>query len=388
MSHPRDPRARRHRDGGAFAPPVDVAAAAIRLEVAADAMRAGLLDRGPADVATAVQSGTVEPPLSAAEFAAALADPFPDLLDVARAVDTAEPATPECSDAGHIAAGYHLASSCEAPEAATVPEPAPVAPVAVTPSEPAPAPDVVPPVFRNEHPTLSWRSRHDVRSRSYGVRPTLRGSVAWQEVTLPLGPVLDQGAEGACFGYAAAAAINAMRLAGLLEGAPLAAEDAPDLLDADDARELYGLAQRRDERPGEDYDGTSVTGGMAAVVEEQLAGGYLWSFGTRDIAQTLLHRRGAVIVGVPWLSGMYDTGPGGLVQLDGDDSGLGHCLAVVGLRVKGPQGQPGPFFVWQNSWGTGYGDGGLGYVHHRDLAALLHAAGEAAVPTRDVQVPS
>jgi hypothetical protein len=95
-----------------------------------------------------------------------------------------------------------------------------------------------------------------------------------------------------------------------------------------------------------------------------------------------------VIVGVPWLSGMYDTGPGGLVQLDGDDSGLGHCLAVVGLRVKGPQGQPGPFFVWQNSWGTGYGDGGLGYVHHRDLAALLHAAGEAAVPTRDVQVPS
>jgi hypothetical protein len=385
MSHPRDPRARRHRDGGAFAPPVDVAAAAIRLEVAADAMRAGLLDRGPADVATAVQSGTVEPPLTAREFAEALADPFPDLLDVARAVDAAEPVA---DPTGLVALALSRFEPEPVAEPVTVPEPAPVAPVAVTPSEPAPAPDVVPPVFRNEHRALSWRSRHDVRSLSYGVRPTLRGSVAWQDVTLPLGPVLDQGSEGACFGFAAAAALNSMRLAGLLEGAPLAAEDAPDLLDADDARELYGLAQRRDERPGEDYDGTSVTGGMAAVVEEQLAGGYLWSFGTRDIAQTLLHRRGAVIVGVPWLSGMYDTGPGGLVQLDGDDSGLGHCLAVVGLRVKGPQGQPGPFFVWQNSWGTGYGDGGLGYVHHRDLAALLHAAGEAAVPTRDVQVPS
>jgi hypothetical protein len=350
--NPRDPRAR--RSGGPFAQPVDAAAAAVRLEVAAEAMRHGLLSAGPADVAAPVQLPTYEPPFTLQAFAAGLGDDPGDYFGAE-------------GDNGSA-------------EQASSPEPAPVP--AVDPPTPAPVPEPVPPVFGNEHRPVSWRSRHDARSLSYGVRPTLRGSVALQDVMLPIGPVLDQGSEGACFGFAAAAALNAMHLAGLLDNA------ASWPLDAAAALELYRLAQRRDERPGEDYDGTSVTGGMRAVVEEHLAGGYLWSFGTRDIAQTLLHRRGAVIVGVPWLSGMYDTGPGGLVALAGDDQGLGHCLAIVGLKLKGPQGQPGPFFVWQNSWGTGYGDGGLGYVHHRDLAALLHGAGEAAIPTRDAQAPA
>lgn len=346
--NPRDPRARRQHGAPLFAPPVDALAAAVRLEVAADAMRAGARQRGPeAAVAAAVQFGTAAEPLTAQQFAAALGPV--DLLDEVTSDDAA----------------------------VTVPEPAPAP--AVDPPAPAPVPPVVPEAFTSEHRTLTWRSRHDVRSRSYGVGPRLVGAVALQDVMLPTGPVLDQGAEGACFGTAAADAINAMRLAGLLPGA--------ELLDMAAALELYHLAQRRDEKPGEDYTGTSVTGGMAAVLEEGLAGGYLWSFGTRDIAQTLLHRRGAVIVGVPWLSGMYETGPGGLVQLTGDDQGLGHCLAIVGLKLKGPQGQPGPFFVWQNSYGTGYGDEGFGYVHHRDLAQLLHAAGEAAVLTRDRQEP-
>jgi hypothetical protein len=110
----------------------------------------------------------------------------------------------------------------------------------------------------------------------------------------------------------------------------------------------------------------------------------VWCFGTKDVAQAVL-QRGPVVVGVPWLSGMYDTGPGGLVELAGEDTGAGHCLAVVGIRLRGPQGQLGPYFVWQNSWGTGYGDGGLGYVHHRDLARLLHGTGEAAIPTAGAQ---
>ena len=53
--------------------------------------------------------------------------------------------------------------------------------------------------------------------------------------------------------------------------------------------------------------------------------------------------------------------------------------------LAGPQGQTGPFFVWQNSWGSGYGVGGLGFIHHRDLARLLQGRGEAAIPTREAQ---
>lgn len=221
-------------------------------------------------------------------------------------------------------------------------------------------------------PTLDWSSRHDPRSLAFGVRDHLAAApLQLADVTLPVGPVLNQGAEGACVGMAVVTAANVLdELAGNLDGLLLAEVDAD---------RVYRRAQQLDARAGEGYSGTSVLGGMRAAVEAGVFGRYLWAFGTRDIASTILSRR-PVIVGIPWLSGMYETGPGGLVTLAGDDVGLGHCLTLVGLRLKGPNGEAGPFFVWQNTWGTGYGDGGLGYVHHRDLAQLLRSHGEAAVP--------
>ena len=62
-------------------------------------------------------------------------------------------------------------------------------------------------------------------------------------------------------------------------------------------------------------------------------------------------------------------------------------LAVVGMLLA-HEGRPGPWFVLQNSYGETWGDGGLGYVHHRDLAVLLRGNGEAAFPTRTPQVGS
>jgi hypothetical protein len=343
VSHPRDPRLRRQAAGGAFAAPVDVAAAAVRLEVAADAMRAQHRERGPEQLAAAVQFAPVEPPMTAAEFAAALD------------IEGAEPLPGRDYDLADVLADLE--------DVAASPPPAPVE--SLPPAPPAP-------VFRSER-ALTWRSRHDVRSLSYGIRPTLPGSAPLADRMWPVGPVLDQGTEGQCVGCAVVDAWNAMHPA-----------DTAGPLYLEDAGELYHRAQELDAVPGEDYSGTSVLAGMQAAVEAGLFGGYRWAFGTRDVAQAVL-QVGTVVVGVPWLSGMYDTGPGGLVTLAGEDRGMGHCLAVVGLRLKGPQGQPGPFFVWQNSWGSGYGDGGLGYIHHRDLAELLHGVGEAAIPTAGPQ---
>jgi len=376
--HPRDPRARR-----GFAHPVDPAAAAIRLEVAAASMRADHLARGPeltdvawvdeativterlaADVATAVQLGTVAPPLTAQAFADALGP-----IDDGLALEAPAP--------------LHMGEPVAESE-----EPAPVAPMPPVDGAPASAPAelvekartvLLPEVFSSERHRhtphrLNWRSRHDERSRAYGVRATLPGSAPVTDRLWPVGPVLDQGVEGACVGFGLVDAINAT-----------AAGDADR--GAQDAERLYKRAQQLDAVPGEDYSGTSVLAGLQAAVEAGLIGGYLWAFGTRDVAQAVL-QRGPVVIGVPWLSGMYDTGPGGLLRPVGEDTGAGHCLAVVGLVVKGPQGQPGPYFVLQNSWGPSWGVGGLGYIHHRDLAALLHGVGEAAIPTRERPEPS
>jgi hypothetical protein len=274
-------------------------------------------------------------------------------------------------------------------------DPAPGDPV--TPAGPAPAP------FNSEHrdpeprageygadyppaavdlpgsptPALNWRPNHDQRSRSFGVRQRLTGSAPLTDVLLSTGPVLNQGAEGACVGFGSADAANVLAL--------LRAPGTPQLLDSGDALELYRLAQKLDQVPGEDYEGSSVLGGMKAGLQRGLWGGYLWAFGTRDIAQALLQRHGPVVIGVPWYEGLYETGPRGVVRLGGALVG-GHCLAVVGLQLTGPNGEPGVHFVWQNSWGPSYGDEGLGYIANRDLAALLRQQGEAAIPTPGAQV--
>jgi hypothetical protein len=411
--HPRDYREHRRP----FATPVDARAAAVRLEHAADAMRTeqlerraqadepptGLLDLAAIRAALGAEPGGVVNP-AAVRWLAGEPEPEPDVEEPEPEPepepDVEEPehvhpyfveGCAECVERAERLEALEDAQRAdpvvEEPEPEPEPEPvevpaAPVEPVeapasqvpapvpAVPPSTPAPVAAVVPAVFSSEHPRLTWRSRHDERSRQYGVRRLMVGSAPVTDHVWPVGPVLDQGTEGACVGFGIVTALNA-QVAG-----------DPDRT-VDDALRLFRRADQLD-GDGRTGVGTSVLAGMQAAVEAGLFGGYSWAFGTRDVAQAVL-QVGPVIVGVPWLAGMYDTGPGGLVELTGADEGIGHCLAVVGLKLRGPQGQLGPYFVWQNSWGPGYGDRGLGYIHHRDLATLLHGTGEAAIPTRAAQ---
>jgi hypothetical protein len=357
VTHHPDPRGRHRRE---LAPPVDALAAAVRLDQATAAMRASRLEHGPVPLADEPPTGLLD---LAALRAAVGGGPAEDV----------DPAAAAWLAGGPDPAAARVVEQVDALEVPSSPAPASVAAPVAPAAPPTPAPVVVPRVFTSERePRPGWRSRHDVRSLSYGLRARLAGSAPLTDHVWPTGPVLDQGQEGECVGCGLVDAVNALRRAA----------GRTDLLKIDAAAGLYHRAQQLDDVPGEAYTGTSVLAGLKAATEEQLIGGYLWCFGTRDVAQAVL-QRGPVVVGVPWLSGMYDTGPGGLVQVTGTDTGAGHCLAVVGIRMKGPQGQPGPYFVWQNSWGRAYGDGGLGYIHHRDLAGLLRGVGEAAIVTAD-----
>jgi hypothetical protein len=324
VTHHPDPRGR-HR----LAPPVDALAAAVRLDQATAAMRASRLEHGPVPLADEPPTGLLD---LAALRAAVAAGPAEDV----------DPAAAAWLAGGPDPAAARVVEQVDALEVPSSPAPASVAAPVAPAAPPTPAPVPVPRVFTSERePRPGWRSRHDVRSLSYGLRARLAGSAPLTDHVWPTGPVLDQGQEGECVGCGLVDAVNALRRAA----------GRTDLLKIDAAAGLYHRAQQLDDVPGEAYTGTSVLAGLKAATEEQLIGGYLWCFGTRDVAQAVL-QRGPVVVGVPWLSGMYDTGPGGLVQVTGTDTGAGHCLAVVGIRLKGPQGQPGPYFVWQNSWGA------------------------------------
>ena len=243
----------------------------------------------------------------------------------------------------------------------------------------APPADLEPANLPVWHRQLDWKSRHDPASLDYGVRALIRHPVPIVDLIRPVGPVMDQGTEGACVGFAAAAAANVLDLADGVVSHPFATAD---------AARIYGRAKLLDHVPGEAYEGTSVLAGMLAGREAGAWDGFVWAFGTRDVAQAVL-QIGPVVIGVPWLSGMYETGPHGVVRVEGKPVG-GHSLVVVGMvRQLGRNevaandkraARPGPWFVWQNSWGPSYGVGGLGFVHHADLAALLRSVGEAAIP--------
>lgn len=274
----------------------------------------------------------------------------------------------------HLAAAWSASVRAHGPaaEPMTYQAPPPVfPPVPVTPTPAAPR------ALSPLRPAPGWAPRHDPRSLAYGVRGRLIGSVAVQDHLWPAAPVLSQGTEGSCVGMAVATAANVAELVAVQHPTDVRADGTPVLLTEADAHRLYARAQQLDDVPGADYAGTSVLAGMLAGREAGYWDEFLWAFGTRDVAQAVL-QVGPVLIGVPWLSGMATPGPAGLLEVAGDDVG-GHCLTVLGMRRE-RAGRPGPWFVLQNSYGPGWGDSGLGYLHHRDLARLLAGQGEAAVP--------
>jgi hypothetical protein len=218
---------------------------------------------------------------------------------------------------------------------------------------------------------LDWVSRHDVRSLKYGVelQPVKPVKKYWTE-----GAVLDQGEEGACVGFGWTAELLA---------SPMPATTTP-AVGSTYALEVYKRAKLLDEFAGENYEGTSVLAGAKVLQERGLIGGYRWCFNIEDVRDSVVSQ-GPVVIGIPWLDGMYETRPSGLVDVSGPQVG-GHCIALTGYNPSARLAGEGwlkrfEVFRWRNSWGTAYGNNGSGYITIEDLETLLKSTGEACVPT-------
>lgn len=219
----------------------------------------------------------------------------------------------------------------------------------------------------------------DDRSWGYSVRgllaaetgtakPPLR-SFTWQ-----VGPVLDQGREGACVGFGHSARI-------------MAAPDRHKEVDNAWAREVYLAAQRIDEWPGEDYEGTSVLAGAKVLKNRGLYESYAWAFGVDDTLRAIGYL-GPVVLGINWVEGMDDPRPSGLVEVSGRVRG-GHCILARGVRLRavlpGEGIKPLEVVRLRNSWGPDYAAGGDLYVKVEGLQQLLAAEGEACLPVEPRQ---
>ncbi|MFE9023855.1 hypothetical protein ACFYNL_35540 [Streptomyces sp. NPDC007808] len=217
-------------------------------------------------------------------------------------------------------------------------------------------------------PRLDRVPQFDERSREYPIRALVAERAPLRSAGWACPGWLDQGREGACVGFAWSHELIAtpVQVPGVDDGF---------------ARTVYREAQRLDEWPGEDYDGTSVLAGAKAIAARGYMEEYRWAFGVDDVLRTLGYF-GPVVIGVKWYDSMMEPAPNGLLEVSEGGSG-GHAILVRGVSLKARlNGHNGtiPVVRLRNSWGRDWGVDGDCYLRVTDLEKLLDDDGEACVP--------
>jgi len=240
-----------------------------------------------------------------------------------------------------------------------------------------------PTVLRGGHVTLDPRlgrlPSFDPRSYGYPVRALLAQAVgdakpALRSFTWQVGPVLDQGNEGACVGFSHSSRV-------------MSDPDRDRSIDNAYARTVYREAQRIDEWPGEDYEGTSVLAGAKVLASRGEYESYWWAFGIDDALRSIGYL-GPNVLGIYWLESMFRPRPSGLLEVSGRIAG-GHAILARGVRLKarlpGEGLEPIEVVRLRNSWNQSWGVNGDAYIRVEDLERLLKADGDCCVPVEPGQ---
>jgi len=189
-------------------------------------------------------------------------------------------------------------------------------------------------------------------------------------------PVLDQGKDGACTGFALATVANYL----------LRVRGKDPEADEVSAWMLYAMAKRYDEWPGENYSGSSARGAIKGWYKHGLCAWKYWESAIPDAllaskraADAIERPLGAYFrvnhldlvamhaaiseVGILFATGMVHSGwqdlrKGSDTIPFNDDTIGGHAFAIVGYDREG--------FWIQNSWGEDWGIGGLARLTYDD----------------------
>lgn len=206
----------------------------------------------------------------------------------------------------------------------------------------------------------------DPRNAEFPIRSLVAAraprSYTWSAVM----PALDQGPLGACVGFACAgeAAARPKPVVGITN---------------ETGKEVYHRAQHIDPWSGCEFGdsgplmaGTAVLCGMKIGVEKGWWKEYRWAFSVDEIALAVGYA-GPVILGIDWYQGMMTPDSTGRIYPWGSLMG-GHAIMARGYNVKSG------LFRLRNSWGARWGIDGDCFLHRDNLASLMGAGGEAAVP--------
>jgi len=183
--------------------------------------------------------------------------------------------------------------------------------------------------------------------------------------------ILDQGNEGACTGFAVAAAINTQ-----LQQSGRDIQVSP--------RMLYEMAKLNDEWPGESYDGSSLRGAIngwrnmgvcedsawpysatgnltikrAKAARKNTLGAYYRVKPNITDFHAALNEVGAIVVSAKTHQGWDKPKKGKILYPSTNTDGGGHAFVIIGYNPEG--------FWIQNSWSKSWGDNGVALWSYED----------------------
>lgn len=144
---------------------------------------------------------------------------------------------------------------------------------------------------------------------------------------------------------------------------------------------VYREAQKIDEWPGENYNGTSVRAGAKILQAQGYISNYLWAFDLNTLINTVLNT-GPVVVGTNWYSNMFRPNKTtGMISVSGRFAG-GHAYVINGVDTKRR------LFRIKNSWGRSWGLNGRAFISFNDMARLIRLRGEICLATERVVLPN
>jgi hypothetical protein len=214
-----------------------------------------------------------------------------------------------------------------------------------------------------------WRSLNFMAAdRMTSLQMSKPRSFSWQ---IPGAIVLDQGQEGACVGFGWTHELLAK---------PMAIPQ----LDGTFAREkIYWPAQVQDEWPGgaypaaePRYEGTSVLAGAKVCQSLGYFREYRWAMNTLELALAIGYQ-GPAVIGVKWMTGMFNTDPEGFIHTTGTAEG-GHCVMLNQTKIfwtSDRQVNPDKSYLGGiNSWGTDWGVGGKFRITFTEFDKLVEGS--------------